>query len=90
MKPSVIAAGLLIVTLFIVAQCVVIGAMAFDSSQRAGREPAEFYRGMYYLCYEAYQGYGYPQSDVIDGCNKHVSQERDLKTHLRNAPGYSP
>jgi len=58
--------------------------------QAAGQAASEFYHGMFQLCWDAYQGYGYPEDDVIEGCNAHVVEERALKTHLQPAPGYEP
>ena len=91
MKRAITTAVVFILLMLIIGQCVTIGVMAFMSTgQQAGQESAEFYRGMYYLCWDAYQGSGYSEADVIEACNAHVQKERDLKVHLSDTPGYKP
>lgn len=102
MRPAPIAAALVLTLMLVLSQCVVIGGMAWTSAQTSGeldrtqalletakaQIPNEFYRGMYALCWDAYQGSGYPDSDVMAACNDHVAEQRDLKVHLQDAPGY--
>lgn len=79
--------SLLIVCLF---GCASVAYLLYQNDQLAQGYSEQFYRGAYYLCWEANQGYGYVQSEVIKACNEYVDEQRALKVHLKRLEGYQP